>query len=70
MGVHGRHLGECSVVVEKWRFHNRGKLENPNHRRLYESWARLRSQHPLASSQLSRDRTLARARAIEQSAAP
>jgi len=46
------------------------EMENPD-RRLHRSSARLRrSQLPLASNQASRARTLARARAIAQSAAP
>ena len=46
------------------------KLENPK-KRFHRSCARWRrSQLPLTSSQSSNDFTLARARAIEQSAAP
>jgi len=46
------------------------KLENPT-QRVHQSRARWRrSQLPLASSHSSRERTLARARAIAQSAAP
>ena len=43
--------------------------ENPQ-QRFHTSCARLRSQLPLASSHSSIERTLARASAIEQSAAP
>ena len=46
-----------------------GRLENRKWR-FHKSSTRLRSQHPLTSSQLNRALTLARARAIEQSAAP
>jgi hypothetical protein len=46
------------------------KLENIQEQ-FHKSWARWRrSQLPLATSHSSKDRTLARARAIEQSAAP
>ncbi len=48
----------------------KNKLENPA-QRFHQSCARWRrSQLPLASSHSSRERTLARARAIAQSAAP
>jgi len=48
----------------------KNKLEQAGER-LHKSWARCRrSQLPFASSQSRRERTLARARAMEQSAAP
>jgi hypothetical protein len=47
-----------------------GQTERPK-KRFHQSCARCRrSQLPLASSQANKERTLARARAIEQSAAP
>jgi len=46
------------------------KVEHPKRSGFHKSGARLRSQEPLASSQSSRVRILARAKAIEQSAAP
>jgi len=45
------------------------EFENPQ-QRVHTSCARRRSQLPLASSHSSSERTLARARAIAQSAAP
>src|ERR1022692_594013 len=45
------------------------RLQDPE-QRFHTSWVRLRSQLPFASSQFRRERTLARASAIEQSAAP
>jgi hypothetical protein len=45
------------------------ELENPK-QRVHRSCSRLRSQLPFTSSQASRERTLPRAKAIEQSAAP
>ena len=58
------HTAELTVPAPK------DILEDPQER-FYTSWARRRrSQLPLASSQSSRERTLARARAIAQSAAP
>src|SRR5271166_5640646 len=45
------------------------KLENPK-QRVHRGGSRRRSQLPLVSSQAKRERTLPRARAIEQSAAP
>jgi hypothetical protein len=45
------------------------KSENPT-QRVHRSCSRLRSKLPLASSHASKARTLARARAMEQSAAP
>jgi hypothetical protein len=47
-----------------------GKLENPKQWFHKSSVRCRRTQLPWASSQSSRERTLARARAIEQSAAP
>ena len=46
------------------------KLEHPKSCGFHTFCGRLRSQEPLASSQPSRVRMLARAKAIEQSAAP
>jgi len=59
----GEHATHTTVTASK------GKLENPE-QRIHWSRSRRRSQLPLASSQVSRERTLARARAIAQSAAP
>jgi hypothetical protein len=58
------HTAEVTVAASKH------KLENVQ-QEFHKSCARWRrSQLPLASSQSSRERTLARARAIAQSAAP
>jgi len=58
------HTAEVTVPAAK------GKLENPK-QWFHQSRVRWRrSQLPLASSHSSRERTLARARAIAQSAAP
>jgi len=58
------HTAEVTVAASK------NKLEDTQEK-VHKSCARWRrSQLPLASSQSSRDRTLARANAIEQSAAP
>src|SRR5580765_2739976 len=60
----GEHTAEVTVAASKH------KVENVQ-QGFHKSWARWRrSQLPLASSQSSRERTLARARAIAQSAAP
>lgn len=59
----GEHATDLSVMAPKRR------VQNPE-QWFHKSCARLRSLLPLASSQSSRERTLARARAIEQSAAP
>jgi len=59
----GEYATELAVPAPEDEF------ENPQ-QRIHTSCARRRSQLPLASSHSSRERTLARARAIEQSAAP
>jgi hypothetical protein len=59
----GENATQAAVTASKRR------LQNPA-QRFHKSRARLRSQELLASSQSSRERTLARASAIEQSAAP
>jgi len=60
----GEHSTAVAVTTAE------GKLENRK-QRFHKSSARWRrSQLPLASSQASRERTLARARAMAQSAAP
>ena len=59
----GEHATHLSVVAPKRR------VQKPK-QWFHKSCARLRSELPLASSQSSKERTLARARAIEQSAAP
>jgi|HubBroStandDraft_6_1064221.scaffolds.fasta_scaffold99142_3 hypothetical protein len=59
----GEHAAAVTVPAAK------DKLENPK-QRVHRFGSRRRSQHPLASSQARRERTLARARAMEQSAAP
>jgi hypothetical protein len=60
----GEHTAEVTVAASKH------KLKNVQ-QEFHKSCARWRrSQLPLASSQSSRERTLARARAIAQSAAP
>ncbi len=64
------HLRSQPGQISEQRWGAQDQLENPKRCRLYKSRARLRSQELLASSQSSRERTLARARAIEQSAAP
>ena len=62
--VNREHTAEVTVPAAK------DKLENPQ-QRFHQSCARWRrSQLPLASSHSSSERTLARARAIAQSAAP
>ena len=58
------HTAEVTVPAAK------GKLENPKQRSHQSRACWRRSQLPLASSHSSRERTLARARAIAQSAAP
>jgi hypothetical protein len=59
----GEHATDLSVMAPK-----RG-MQNPE-QWFHKSCARRRSQLPLASSHSSKERRLARARAMEQSAAP
>jgi hypothetical protein len=59
----GEHATHMAVMTAK------RELDDPMER-VHRSWSRLRSQVPLASSQLSKVVTLALAKAIEQSAAP
>ena len=64
-----RPLPDCEHATQVLVMAPKDELEYPKHR-VHGYSDRLRSQLPLVSSHSSKERTLARARAMEQSAAP